>query len=219
VSGIAILVYIHILLMVFWIGTDIGVFVAGLRFIDPKRSMVERSAVINLGMVIDRYPRICFVAILPVGLQIGASLGLMALSPTALALIWIASAVWLACVIAGMILTGSPRVRPWQRVEKTFLVVAAASFLALGVAGATGRVLMPGWFAGKLALYGAMCVFALLLDRSFFPVFVAFGTIAAEGSTPEREAALRRPMIQTYVWVLAIYAAVLLSGFLGTVKP
>ena len=218
-SGVAILVYVHILLMVFWIGTDIGVFVAGLRFIDPKRSMAERSAVINLGMVIDRYPRICFVAILPVGMQIAASLGMLALSSTALALIWSASAVWLTCVIAGMILTGTPRVRPWQRVEKSFLMIAAVACLGLGIAGATGKMLMPGWFAGKLALYGAMCVFALLLDRSFFPVFIAFGTIAAEGSTPEREAALRRPMIQTYVWVLLIYAAVLASGFLGTVRP
>ncbi len=213
------MVYIHILLMVFWLGTDIGVFVAGLRFMDPKRSMAERAAVINLGMVIDRYPRICFVAILPVGLQIAYFLGLIPLSARWLAVIWLLSGVWMSCVIAGMILVGTPRVRAWRGVEKGFLVSAACLCIAAGLGGLTGRILVPGWLAGKLAAYGAMCLFALMLDRTFGPVFTAFGTISTEGSTPEREAALRRPMLRTYVWVLAIYAAVLLSGFLGTVKP
>jgi hypothetical protein len=216
---VPLLVYVHILLMVFWIGTDIGVFVAGLRFMDPKRPMAERAAVIDLGMVIDRYPRICFVAILPVGLQIAYFLGLIPWSARWMTLLWLLSAAWMCCVIAGMILVGSPRVRPWRRVEKGFLTSAACLFIAAGIGGLTGRILMPGWLSGKLAAYGAMCLFALMLDRSFGPVFTAFGAISAEGSTPEREAALRRPMVQTYVWVLAIYAAVLLSGFLGTVKP
>jgi hypothetical protein len=210
-SGVASLVYVHILLMVFWLGTDIGVFVAGLRFMDARRPLAERAAVINLGMVIDRYPRICFVLMLPVGLQIAFLLRLLPISAAYLGLVWAVSAVWLCCVIAGMILAGTARVHAWQRVEKGILLGAAIAW--------AGTILLPGWLAAKLALYGAMCLFALLLDRSFGPVFIAFGAISTDGSTPEREAALRRPMIRTYVWVLAIYAAVLVSGFLGTVRP
>jgi hypothetical protein len=216
---ISLLVYVHILLMVFWLGTDIGVFVAGLRFMDPKRDLAERAAVINLGMVIDRYPRICFVAILPVGLQIAYLLGLMPLSAQIMTLVWILSGAWLCSVIAGMILMGTPRGRWWTRVQNAFLAVSAVVFPAAAIAGWSDRISMPGWLAAKLAAYGAMCVFALLLDHSFGPVFVAFGAISAHGSTPEREAALRRPMLRTYVWVLAIYVAVLVSGFLGTVRP
>jgi hypothetical protein len=216
--NVSLLVYVHILLMVFWLGTDIGVFVAGLRFMDPRRPLAERAAVINLGMVIDRYPRICFVAIVPVGLQIAYTLGVVPLSATLMLWIWVLSVVWLFSVVAGMMM-GTARARPWLKLHQGFLILAAIAFISAGIAGWTGRVSMPGWLSAKLAAYGAMCVFALLLDRSFGPVFVAFGAISTEGSTPEREAALRRPMIQTYGWVLAIYAAVLLSGFLGTVKP
>jgi hypothetical protein len=218
-SGVASLVYVHILLMVFWLGTDIGVFVAGLRFMDARRPLAERAAVINLGMVIDRYPRICFVLMLPVGLQIAFLLRLLPISAAYLGLVWAVSAVWLCCVIAGMILAGTARVHAWQRVEKGILLGAAIALIAFGLAAWAGTILLPGWLAAKLALYGAMCLFALLLDRSFGPVFIAFGAISTDGSTPEREAALRRPMIRTYVWVLAIYAAVLVSGFLGTVRP
>ena len=218
-SPVSLLVYVHILLMVFWIGTDIGVYVAGLRFIDPKRNLAERSAVISLGMVIDRLPRICFVAMVPVGLQLSCSLGLLPLSSPLMRLIWVLSAVWMAVVIAIMVSFGKPQVRRLQLLERSFHIAGLVGFTAAAIGGWTGRVAMPGWVAGKLLAYGAMFLFAILLERSFAPVFGAFGTIAAEGSTPGRESVLRGSMMRTYVWVLAIYAAVLVSGFLGTVKP
>lgn len=217
--SISLLVYAHILLMVFWLGTDIGVFIAGLRFMDPKRTLAERAAVISLGMVIDRFPRICFVAILPVGLQIAYGLGFLPLSARIMVGVWIFSAAWLGSVIAGMVLMGTPGGQRWTRVQHAFLAVSAVLLPSAAIASWTDRISMPGWLSAKFAAYGAMCVFALLLDRSFAPVFVAFGAISSQGSTPEREAALRAPMLRTYVWVLAIYAAVLVSGFLGTARP
>lgn len=214
------LVYLHVLLMVFWLGTDIGVFIAGLRFMDPRRSLEERAAVINLGMVIDRYPRICFVAILPVGLQIAYLRGLVpALSVNLLALAWALSAVWMTAVIATMRLQGKAAARPWQVLERWFRIVGFLGFAGLGIAGWTHDLIVPGWLAGKLLGFGTICLCALLLERAFAPVAVTFAAILAQGSTPEREAALRTHMIWTYVWVLGIYAAVLVCGFLGTVKP
>jgi len=214
------LVYLHILLMVFWLGTDIGVFIAGLRFMDSKRSLEERAAVINLGMVIDRYPRICFVAILPVGMQIVYSLGLVpALSLEIGLLVWAFSAVWMTAVVATLVLHGKPGAGPWRAVERWFRILGFVIPTGLGIAGAMQHPMMPGWLAGKLIGYGAICLFALLLERAFAPVPVTFASIRTEGSAPARESALRRQMVRTYVWVLAIYAAVLVCGFLGTVKP
>jgi hypothetical protein len=214
------LVYLHVLLMVFWLGTDIGVFIAGLRFMDPKRPLEERAAVIQLGMVIDRYPRICFVAILPVGVQIAYLRGLVpALSVELLILIWALSAVWMTAVVVGMRLHGSPAARPWQLLERWFRIVGFLGFTGLGIAGWTRDLIVPGWLAGKLVGFGAICLCALLLERAFAPVAAIFAAILTQGSTPERESALRMHMIWTYVWVLGIYAAVLVCGFLGTVKP
>ena len=107
------LVYAHILLMVFWLGTDIGVFVSGLQFIDPKRTLEQRSAVIGLGMVVDRFPRICFVAIIPVGLQMSFERGWLPVSGAFMLAIWILSAVWLAAVVASMVTGSTP---PGQKV-------------------------------------------------------------------------------------------------------
>jgi hypothetical protein len=122
-------------------------------------------------------------------------------------------------VVRLMMLAGTPRARPWQWVERIFLVTYMLVFIGLGLAGFSGWLTVPGWFAGKLVCYGAICFFGLSLDHSFGPVVAAFGEIEARGSTPTREEVLRRLMYRSLAWVLAIYAAVLLAGFLGTVKP
>jgi hypothetical protein len=219
VSLFPVLLYVHILLMVFWVGTDVGVFISALRYIDPKRSLVERAGAMSLGAVADRYPRICFVAILPVGLQIATTLGLIALADVAMVAIWCVSAVWMLTVVRLMMLAGTPATRPWQLLERVLLVTGLLGFAGSGAAGLAGLVELPGWLAGKLVCYGAICLFGLCLDHSFVPVVEAFGVIETQGSTPEREALLRGRMIRSLSWVLAIYAAVLTAGFLGTVKP
>jgi hypothetical protein len=79
-SYLPLLIYAHILLMVFWVGTDIGVFASALRYIDHRRPVIERAGCMSLGAVVDRYPRVCFVAILPLGLTIASLLGLLPLT-------------------------------------------------------------------------------------------------------------------------------------------
>jgi hypothetical protein len=218
-AWLPVLAYVHILLMVFWIGTDVGVFLAGLRFMNPTLSLEHRTAVINLGMVIDRIPRVCFVATLPVGLQLQATAGVLALNPALLTGAWVLSALWMAAVIAGMRLAGTPRARPWHRIERFFQIACLIGLTLAGIGGLSERLAIPGWLSGKLIAYGAICGFVILLERAFASVIGSFAAITTNGSTPEREASLREGMSWTYVWVLAIYLAVLVSGYLGTVKP
>ena len=219
-SLMSLLVYLHILLMVFWIGTDIGVFIAGRRFMDANRPLAERAAVLDLGMVIDRFPRICYVAIVPVGLQLVYLMGLMpVLSPRFVAIAWIVSAAWMAVVIMVMVQHGKPGARVWQRLERAFQVLALVVFAGLAVAVLFGRLEAPSWLAGKFLGYAGICLAAILLERAFGPVAGTFSAIARDGSTPDLESKLRGQMGWTYVWVIAIYAGVLVCGFLGTVKP
>lgn len=216
----AILRYMHVLLMVFWIGTDVGVFIAGMRFMDARRPLGERATALDLGGAIDRYPRICFAAMWPVGLQLAYALGVMPqLSRPLLELAWCAAAVWMAAVVAAMLLRGKPAALRWLRLQRAFRAAGFLIFTSLGVCKWLGQVQAPTWLAAKLLAYGAICLFALLLERAFAPVASMFARIVAEGPTPEAESALRARMFWTYGWVLAIYGAVLLCGFLGTVKP
>jgi hypothetical protein len=216
---LSILTFVHVLLMVFWLGTDVGVFTSALRYIDARRPLAERKAVMDMGIVIDRFPRVCFVAMLPVGLQIATLLGIVQIAPWVMALVWAMSALWMIIVARIIMLAGAPTARPFQIAERTLLVCYGTALIAAGVLGFGDAAFLPGWFAGKLIVYGCICFFGLALDHSFGPVITAFQDIEATGSTQAREAVLTARMWRSLSWVLAIYAAVLTAGFLGVVKP
>jgi len=44
-------------------------------------------------------------------------------------------------------------------------------------------------------------------------------SLETEGSTPELESQIRGGMDRTYVWVLAIYAIVVITAYVGVAKP
>ncbi len=73
-----ILVFFHISLWVFWLGTDLGVFLAAKMSENSSLSMETRSSVLRLGMVLDRLPRTCNALIFPSGLQLIANLEIIA---------------------------------------------------------------------------------------------------------------------------------------------
>jgi hypothetical protein len=213
------LLYAHLLLMVFWIGSDIGVFIAGLHFMDSRRSLDQRRGAIAVGMVIDRYPRVCFVLTLPVGAQLAWLLGLLPISATSMIVLWAVCLAWFGVVVFGMIVAGQPRARLCQRIERVLHVIVGLALMCGGVWLLRNDGDAARWLAGKMMMYGLICVFALLLELAFPPVMAAFTTIADQGSTPAIEARLRNSMKWSYLWVLGIYSCVLIAGFLGTVKP
>ena len=214
------LVFAHILLMVFWIGTDIGVFIAGFIMMDTRLSIPERQMAIGLGLVIDRFPRLCFIAIVPVGLQLAALGGWLTLWPGVLAGVWAAAAIWLLAAFVPMIRPASKHLASFHAIERLMQVAGIAGFGGGGLwMLAHPSVANTGWLAVKLIMLAFVCLMVILLERAFGPPMTAFAAICTEGSSPEQEQKLRRGMTLTYVWVLAIYIAVLVAAYMGIAKP
>src|SRR3954471_7943347 len=86
--------YIHILLFVFWLGTDVGVFTAAIFLKNPAQSYETRLTLMRLLSKIDILPRLCFALILPVGLQLTRGLGIYPVSDALLASGWAIGLGW-----------------------------------------------------------------------------------------------------------------------------
>ena len=84
--------YLHILLLVFWVGTDLGVFLAAKYSERSEFSMESRQVVLMLGMMLDRLPRSALVLIVPSGLMLTQASGLTELSPSSVLGIWVFAA-------------------------------------------------------------------------------------------------------------------------------
>lgn len=219
ITGQVLLIYAHILLMVFWIGADIGVFIAGLFFRDPKRSIEARKTVIEAGLVVDALPRLCFVMMGPVGFQMALNLGLFTAPDWAAPAVWIGGLIWAGCALVGILRPFTPLAKKTHAVERVFQAVGVFGAGGVGLWSLiVGAPIAEPWLAGKLLAWGVCCALIVPLELAFNPVMAAFGQIAATGSTPELEGRLTRSLYVSYIYVIGIYIAVLIAAFLGVSK-
>ncbi len=218
--------YLHILLFVFWLGGDVGVWLSMAFVRDARLSFETRATLIRLAFYVDLFPRVAFALMIPVGVQLAADLGLLPASVALRAGAWAAGLGWSALHLSALYLKGSPRAASLRRLNVAFEAIGGALFVGAGGAallgvdfGATlGPIAQAPWFATKLLLFGLVFWLVLGIDTRFQP-FTTLLQAGPEGLTPEREAQVRRLTDQTMAWALLLYALILVIAFMGKVKP
>lgn len=68
-------------------------------------------------------------------------------------------------------------------------------------------------------LFGAIFLAAIMIDVAFKPVGLLLGALIAQGSSDATERPLRQTMDRTRIWVLLVYLLLLVTAWLGVVKP
>lgn len=212
--------YVHIILFVFWLGADVGVFAAALMARNPKRSFEARMALIRLAMLVDFFPRVCFALILPAGLHLVKALNLYPISTQLLMVGWALALYWLISLILVARNEGTKLAENVGRLAMVSHAFVGLIFVVLGLNSlATGAPLEETWFAVKLLLYGLVFWTAIAIDLCFRPFLVPFMEIGQHGSSPEREEAVARAINNTLVAVCTLYLLIAAIAFIGKVKP
>ena len=236
-NGYALLLTAHVLLLVFWLGTDIGVFLGSFRLKDPRLEPQARLEIGRLTALLDMGPRTGVILSIPTGLALAYYGGWgrsdpALLTPPVLAVVTVLSLAWLAMVwrffalqqaaARGRDLTpGEARfLRLWRRADLWWRVVLAIAIAGATLATVLGRGLFGvGWLDWKVAAFGFIvaCGIAIRLAAEDLPI--ALGEISRLGSTPERERRLARALGRAYPWVLAIYFTLVVMAYLSFAKP
>lgn len=213
-----VLLFVHVLLFVFWLGTDVGVFLAAKISEKGELSGETRATVLQLGMVLDRLPRSALTLIFPTGMQLAINLGQLDIAPGVGAAVWVVSLAWLGVLWVGFL---KPQTPTEQRVM--LFNFAMNALLAVAVSGYAIYLLMGDgiatWLALKILMVGLIFVAGVLLDALFKPAVEAFLEIVSQGGTAERDEKYSRAIAPVYIVVLAIYALVLIAAYLGLAKP
>ena len=172
----------------------------------------------QLGLVIDFLPRLCFALIFPVGLHLTNDLGLIKIDLTYFFLSWFISFIWIFMIILIGKNEGKPIAEKLSKIQfwmegllGTFLVIASIISYNNG--------LLEKWFSLKIFLFGLVFYAAMAIDICFRPFIRPFMEIGSNGSTPEREAAVSLAINKTLVAVFTLYVLIALIAFLGKVKP
>lgn len=215
------LVYAHLLLFVLWLGADVGVFVLGQHFRKRERwSLDQRIALLTLLVEIDMVPRSAWALMVPLSLSVVDGGGWWDVPTWLLAGAWMVGLVWLALVWDSHIHDQTPRAARNRRIESWLRWLIGGFYLWLGAQSLLlGAPLAPDWLATKALLFGLIFVAAIMIDVTFKPVGAQLAAVLAEGSNDSTEIPLRRTMDRTRIWVWAVYLLLLVTAFLGNVKP
>lgn len=221
VSVYSVLVYAHLLLFVLWLGADVGVFVLGQHFRKREKwSLDQRIALLTLLVEIDMVPRSAWALMVPLSLSVVDAGGWWDVPALLLAGAWVVGLFWLALVWDAHMHDQTPRAARNRRIEGWLRWLIGGFYLWLGGQSLLlGAPLEPDWLAAKALLFGFIFVAAIMIDVAFKPVGAQLAAVLTEGSSDATEIPLRRTMDRTRIWVWAVYLLLLVTAFLGNVKP
>lgn len=219
-------IVLHLLLFVYWLGADLGVFYTSRFVTRPDLSAETRGVALRIMDFVDMSPRICLVLILPSGVTLMAAsdYGRDLFAGWPLVAVWVAGLAWLALVLIDH-RRGPDRFG--RLVHRTDLVVRLGLVLGLlGVVGYTlavdepfGVTTHPAWLAGKVGAY-ALCIgCGMAIRLRLAPFGPAWAQLLRTGGDDDVEARIRRSVRGTLPYVYAIWGLVVLAAVLGVLKP
>lgn len=220
---LAVLRWLHILAMVYWLGGEWGVFQTAYNIVNRKLSMEERRRHLETAYRIDILARTGIIMLLPLGLHMGHFWGVQPYGGGFLVGVWIALAFWLAlCWSAfyfretdlGIRLTKYDEAIRWVLIP-VLIIASVSSMLGHGpFAGGTGQL----WFSAKIFVFSLLLIIGLWLRfimREWTMIFRAL----SERDDPALEARLEVQIIRSRYIAYIYWVGIATVAFFGATKP
>ncbi|MEL7029129.1 MAG: hypothetical protein AAGL49_07935 [Pseudomonadota bacterium] len=223
VNELAILRWLHIVAMVYWLGGEWGVFQTSYKVVNPALSLEERGRHMDTAYRIDIMARTGIISLLPLGLHMGYLWGVQPLGGGWLVAMWFLWAAWMGVTWGAFALRGTgtgntlSNIEDWTRyiIIPLLIVSAITSLMGLGpFAAGDGQ----SWYPAKILTYGLMLVLGVVL-RLVMHEWRALFPLLAQGPNPEAETKLKSSIRVARGVAYVYWVGILTTAFLGAVKP
>lgn len=215
VTSAAWLTFFHVILFVFWLGADLGVYYSAKYVARSDLSKPERLRFLELLLRVDMFPRSTLILMLPVGFSLAQVSGWADIPLAALAGIWVVGIAWFVLMWS---VHKKPQAVGLKRVDVAVRWAVIAGLLALaGTSLSAGLWTTQAWLSIKLVLFAGVMCLGLLLRGSVALWIQGFGKLESDPDagnaliTKGHKAATR---FAHTLWLLLIIMA-----FLGIAKP
>ena len=213
----AVLLLLHVLLFVYWLGADLAVLYSAHFAADPARSVETRATISDIMAFIDMFPRLSVPLIGAVGVQLAVLGGYTALPGAALMGTWTLALLW---VINGLYLYRNRRAPEVnlgaRRFDLLLRCVVLLLALSAAIAGSAGvGPFTSGFLVVKLLAFAAAIVLSLLLRRLFAPCRPALNRIIAGAGDDGDAAILQRTLGRSRPVVFCLWGAAVVAAAAG----
>jgi hypothetical protein len=221
VNSYEIMLWMHVLVMGYWIGSDLVV--NALTHYVTRTSTLpgpERKRLWEFLMHADQHPRNALILSVPLGFTLAAQIGLVWLDDAALAALWIGSAAWFVymwVVHWKRSSASGPVLAKWDWRSRYVLI---AAFLFMGALSlVTGRPLAAPWLAWKVILFAGVLACGLGIRHYIRASYAAWPRIWAGQGTSSDEQTVRTAMTRATYVLWCLWLLLFVIGWLGVAKP
>ncbi len=209
-----VLKYLHLIAFVYWLGGDLGTFIASRQVINPALGPQARQAALGIMLACDMGPKLAMPLIQPLGLHMAAISGALPLPGLALALVWAASIYWFTVVLVLYLNEGKPFTARLAQLDLYFRIAVVLALLAWA-----GSLLLQGegaaWAATKVIVFALMVCCGIAIRINLKPFVPAFVKMMSEGASSETDAAMAGSVQRCRPWVWCIWGGLFLNAALG----
>jgi len=224
ITQIAVLKWLHIIAMTYWLGGEWGVFQTSRHVVNRELSMEERRRHMETAHRIDILARTGIMFLLPLGLHMGTFWGVQPYNGPWLVAMWLIFIPWISLTWTAFYHRDTPKGFALNRIEEKIryflipaLLLAAVSSL-LGYGPFAGGA-MQKWYAAKIFLFGMMLVIGLKMRfvmREWGELFIE---LEKKGSDAVIENRLDQQLKFTRKLAYVYWVGIATIAFLGATKP
>lgn len=221
ITSYDILIYLHTLLFVYWLGGDLGVYMSATFVGDRNLSLDERFRFMKVLLACDMGPRTALIGLIPLGFQMAWMLGISPIGGVWLIAIWVFSLIWLA---ANWWMFFNERHPLTDKLRGVDMIIRYIVIAVMGVMGlislVTGSPMADAWLAAKIFLFAGAVSFGVYLRTELKHWITGFGMVRAGGKEAEKgNDMIAAALLRSKRAALALWFIVALIAFLGKVKP
>lgn len=217
----AVLLLLHVLLFVYWLGADLAVLYSARFAADPSLSLETRLVISQIMAFVDLFPRMSVPLIGAVGASLAVLNGDLRGGGVLVALAWVIAAVWVAVNLHLYLnRTDQVRIAPWRQFDVVWRAligtgVLVAALVALLGAGVTDNRSL----AAKLLIFAAAIFLSLLLRRVFLPFRPALRRLVDGSGGPADVVIMQQTLARARPVVLGIWALTVIAAAIGLWQP
>ncbi|EZP80568.1 hypothetical protein [Novosphingobium resinovorum] len=216
--GASLLVLLHVLIPVYWLGGDLGAFYGSTFMVDPKRSVAERMMALKILNNIDMAPRTALIMAFPTGFTLVWQRGWVEIADAWVIAAWVVGLAWLA--LAWIVhLKHGPAGATYKKLDLAIRYVVVFALWAAAMLALSKEIELPLFIALKCLVLGSCVALGLLVRRQLVPLFGAIVQMRDHGPTPESDRVIAQVNGRARISVITIWVLVLTASFLGIATP
>ncbi len=219
ISIYEVLLVLHVLLFVFWLGPDIGVYAWSMIASSTAVTPNMRVTAGKMMHIIEFMPKVCIALMLTVGGILTENVGLAHASWQWIAILSLGP-VWLLIVVVAYFREGTAFGETVSKADLLLRWVVVVSVIASTTYSImTGRLDPAPWVAGKLYLFAAIVFLGLMMRRHLEPFLASLKRLETEEPNDEINGAISASMGRARLFMFGIWACLLVAAWMGVSQP